>query len=194
MQTVKVLAGVAGVVIIGVVAFVLSGIYNIAATAPHWPITLFVLKVARDRSIAAHSSGVQLPDLKNSKLVAHGVEHFHEMCRLCHGAPGYPRQEFAEGLYPSPPNPASVEVQEKSDAELYWIIENGVKMTGMPAFGSTHNRELITGILALVRQLSKLTPDEYDALMKSSGLHKGGGEMHHGSTGSVGNTASPDTK
>lgn len=193
MQIVKVLAGIAGFVIIGVVIFVLSGIYNIAATAPHWPITLFVLQVVRDRSIAAHSSGVQLPDLRDSKLVVHGVEHFHEMCRLCHGAPGYSRQEFAEGLYPSPPNPASAEVQAKSDAELYWIIENGVKMTGMPAFGPTHNRELIAGILALVRRLPKLSPDEYGSLMKSGGLHEGGEEVHHGSTGGGGNTASPGT-
>ena len=91
--------------------------------------------------------------------------HFHETCRLCHGAPGYDRAEFAEGLYPSPPQLDSDGIRtEVTNAELFWIIQNGLKMTGMPAFGNTHTDRQIWSIAAFVRQLPKLDPAAYEKM------------------------------
>src|SRR4030066_2065147 len=113
------------VLLFGVVAaFVWSGSYNVAASVPHWKITHWFLEKVRERSISAHSRGTIVPSLNNPKLVETGFKNYHEMCRLCHGAPGYSRTEVAQGLYPTPPKLTSEDVVKKrNDAELYWVIK-----------------------------------------------------------------------
>jgi mono/diheme cytochrome c family protein len=164
MRCVKALALSAGAVIAGAAVFVASGVYDISATSPHWPVTRFVLELTRERSVETHSAGVELPDLKDPKLPEAGALLFRETCRLCHGAPGHPREKFAEGLYPNPPDPTSAEFQENSDAELYWIMGHGLKMTGMPAFSPAYAPKQLEGVLVLLRRLPKLSPQEFDVL------------------------------
>ena len=157
-----------GCVILAGAAFVLSGIYNVSADDPHWKATFLLLEAVRERSIAVHSKGISVPPLNNERLVDVGFPHFHDTCRLCHGAPGYPNKEFAEGLYPRPPFLGSHEVQsENEDRELYWIVKNGLKMTGMPSFGKTHSEEQLWGIVAFVRRLPSLDPQHYKEMVKT---------------------------
>src|SRR5688500_20399506 len=82
------------------------------------------------------------------------------MCVASHGAPGVERGILGKGINPEPPALA-VEAGEGSDSELFWIIKNGIKMAGMPAFGATHTDEQLWGILAFLRQLQDLSPQEY---------------------------------
>ena len=157
-----------GCVILGGAAFVLSGIYNVAADVPHWKVTYLLLEGVRERSIAVHSRGIKVPPLNEEGLVHTGLVHFHETCRLCHGAPGYQREEFAEGLYPKPPFLGSHEVQrENEDGEFYWVVKNGLKMTGMPSFGKTHSEEQLWGIVAFLRRLPSLDPETYKEMLKT---------------------------
>ena len=84
-----------------------------------------------------------------------------------------------QGLYPAPPDFTSKQTVLPSDAEVYWIIRNGLKMTGMPAFGSTHSDEEIWGIILFVRCVQNLTPEEYDTMVKTAGQHIEA-DHHHG--------------
>jgi mono/diheme cytochrome c family protein len=157
-----------GCVIVGGAALVLSGIYNVGADVPHWRVTFLILEAVRDRSISVHSKDIKVPPLNEESLVQKGFPHFHEMCRLCHGAPGYPREEFADGLYPNPPILSSHEVQrDNEDRELYWIVKNGLKMTGMPSFGKSHSEEQLWGIVAFVRRLPSLDPQTYKQMVET---------------------------
>ena len=91
-----------------------------------------------------------------------GFPHYHETCRLCHEGPGYLPAEFAEGLYPHPPGMTAGHLQEAlSDAEIYWIVKHGLKMTGMPTFGPTPDEEQLWGIVAIVEEIP---PDESRAV------------------------------
>ena len=70
-----------------------------------------------------------------------GAGEYAEMCSGCHLAPGMKRTEISQGLYPRAP-----ELRRKTDltpAEQFWIVKHGVKMTGMPAWGVTHDDELL---------------------------------------------------
>jgi mono/diheme cytochrome c family protein len=165
--------------IVVVAAFVWSGRYNVAATVPHWGITHWVLGKVRERSIAVHSKSITPPSLDNPKLIDSGFKEYHEMCRVCHNAPGYSRTEIARGLYPNPPDFTSKDIKMRSEAQLYWIIKNGIKMTGMAAFGPTHNEDELWGIVAFLRRLPKLKPEEYHAMMKAAGLDKEKEDHHH---------------
>jgi mono/diheme cytochrome c family protein len=167
-----------GLLIAAVAAFVWSGSYNIAASVPHWKITHWFLEKVRERSITSHSKGITVPSLNNPKLVETGFKNYHEMCRLCHGAPGYSRTEIAKGLYPGPPELTKRDEERPSDAKVYWVIKNGIKMTGMPAFGPTHSEDELLGIVAFLKRLPNLKPEEYRSLVKAAGLDKEK-EDHH---------------
>jgi mono/diheme cytochrome c family protein len=159
---------VLGCLIVGGGALVLSGAYNVAADVPHWRVTLLLLEAVKDRSIAVHSKGITVPPLNEESLVHEGFLHFHETCRFCHGGPGYPKEEFAEGLYPQPPSLNSPDLQrELGDRELYWIVKNGLKMTGMPAFGEIHPEEQLWGIVAFLRRLPSLDERTYEQMVET---------------------------
>jgi mono/diheme cytochrome c family protein len=159
-----------GLLLIAVAAFVWSGGYNVAASVPHWKITHWFLEKVRDRSISAHSKGIIVPSLKDPKLLDIGFKNYHAMCRVCHGTPGNSPNEIAKGLNPNPPDFTSKSIEMPNDAELYWVIKNGIKMTGMPSFGPTHSEDELWGIVTFLRRLPKLKPEEYNAMVKASGL------------------------
>lgn len=155
-------------IIVGVAIFIWSGVYNTAADVPHWKVTYLLLEEVRDRSISHHSRDIKAPSPKGQAALETGFDHFHEMCRLCHGAPGFERREFAEGLYPSPPSLDSDKIQkELGHAGLLWVITNGLKMTGMPSFSKTHTDEQIGDIVAFVEHLPDLGPKVYMEMLRT---------------------------
>jgi mono/diheme cytochrome c family protein len=146
----------------GALLYVWSGSYNIAATEPHWTVTSALIEMLRDRSVAARSDGIKAPDLNEPQLKEAAFSHYHQMCRLCHGAPAYPPEEFARGFYPAPPSMMSGHIQaELGEAELYWIVKHGLKMTGMPAFGPTHDEKELWGLVALAKEMPQTSPAQY---------------------------------
>ena len=87
------------------------------------------------------------------------------MCEECHGAPGVERSEMGKGLYPRGPKLLWA-AKEDSPSELFWITKNGIKMTGMPAFGPTHSDEEIWAIVAFVKKLPGIDSAFYDELSR----------------------------
>jgi mono/diheme cytochrome c family protein len=164
--------------IVGAVAFALSGLYNVSARVAHLAPTSLLLEAVRDRSIEHHSKDLELPSQDNPALAMAGAVHFDATCRKCHGAPGKAREEFAEGLYPQPPL-LSATAQQRSRKEIFWIIANGLKMTGMPAFGGNHEPEEIGAMTAFIRKLPELDEQAYAQSVQAS-LGHGGGDHHHG--------------
>src|SRR5262245_23013522 len=61
--------------------------------------------------------------------------HFADHCAICHGNDGSGETTMGRGMYPKPPDLRASQTQERTDGEIFWIIENGVRLTGMPAFG-----------------------------------------------------------
>jgi mono/diheme cytochrome c family protein len=87
--------------------------------------------------------------------------HFADHCAICHGNDGSGDTMMGHGLYPKPPNLKSAETQKLSDGELFWIIENGVRFTGMPAFGGPHSSPEDSWKLVLfIRHLPQLADQE----------------------------------
>jgi len=173
MKYLLTIAIVLAVFTVGAVLYVWSGIYNIAATEPHWSFTSSFIETLRDRSIALRSKNIQAPNLDDPKLKQAAFPHYHEMCRLCHGAPGYPPEEFARGLYPSPPIMTSGNIQKEfSEAEIYWIVKHGIKMTGMSAFGPTHKGEELWGLVALAKEIPEMSPEQYQEQVEEMGLEE----------------------
>ena len=154
-------------VVIGLVV-IYSGWYNVAATEPHAGITRWALSTLKHNSVEARAGEVTGEAPTDSASLAHGFEHFHAMCVQCHGAPGLDRGELGMGGRPEPPR-LEEEAGEWSDAELFWITKHGIRLAGMPAFGPTHSDAEIWGIVAFVRQLERMTEEEYAERVRSLG-------------------------
>jgi mono/diheme cytochrome c family protein len=166
------------VLAVAVAIFVFSGVYDIAAATPHWPITRWVMEQTRNRSIAMHAAGIKVPPgLDDPAKVAMGTAHFAAHCASCHGGPGVARSEAAEGLYPQPPDLARA-AGHYTQAELFWIVRNGIKMTGMPGW-SDHSDEEIWATVAFIEKLPGMTETDYGKLVVQS-MQMGGRHQHDG--------------
>jgi mono/diheme cytochrome c family protein len=124
-------------------------------------------RVARSIRSLAVPSGVKamrMPAMSEDTLWA-GMEHYARYCALCHANNGGgEKTPIGGGLYPKPPDLRAAATQQLTDGELYYIIDNGVRFTGMPAFGTGNpgatGDEGIWRLVQFVRRLPKITPDE----------------------------------
>ncbi len=175
----------AGIVLALVIPFlvVAIGLINMGATTEPGYVERSLATFAVRRSMALRAGETENPYANDPRALESGLVHFQDTCVQCHGAPGVEPAEFAKGL--NPPAPELSEVQaESSDGELFWLVSRGIRMTGMPAFGPTHSDEDIWKIVAFVRHLPRLTPEEKHKLQeKVAGGHQHGGQSeddrHH---------------
>jgi mono/diheme cytochrome c family protein len=178
----RVVLALVAVVFLGVAAgaaFIYSGVFNVAATDPHWPITYWAMETARVRSIQAHAAGIAVPSgLDDQEKIIGAVGHFSAHCAVCHGAPGADRGEFTAGMYPQPPSLTDVSKRYTS-AELFWILKNGIKMSGMPSMADDGD-EMLWSTVAFLEKLPNLSVDEYSDLWMASQAQGGHGMMNMG--------------
>jgi mono/diheme cytochrome c family protein len=148
-----------------------AGLYNIAADVPHTQSVYWLFETLRERSVAIRARDIVVPnDLDDANRISRGAGQYAEMCSSCHLAPGMKRTEISRGLYPRAP-----ELRHKTaltPAEQFWIVMHGVKMTGMPAWGVTHDDEVLWDVVAFVRKLPELTPEQYEALVRNAPKHE----------------------
>jgi mono/diheme cytochrome c family protein len=148
---------------LGITAAIWSGAYDVGADAPHGSVARKVLEQLRSRSVAHRVGGIVVPGLDDPAMIAEGAEHYSAMCAGCHLAPGVTESEIRPGLYPQPPDLVSVGIGDPREA--FWTIKHGVKMSGMPAWGTSHDDDEIWNIVAFLRRMPALTPAAYQALL-----------------------------
>ena len=134
------------------------------------------MNTVRERSVAIGAADIAVPgDLADAKRIASGAAQYDEMCSLCHLASGHEADRDQPGpLFGAP------ELRRKRDltpAEQFWVVKHGLKMTGMPAWGVTHDDALLWDVVAFLRKLPDLTADQYQTLVKSA--PKSHDEMMH---------------
>jgi len=152
--------------------FVRITAYDIGADQPHGPLLRGLLEALRERSIADRAQYINPPrDLADHERARRGAGHYDSMCADCHLAPGRPDSAMRKGLYPQPQNltqggrGSSANDPERSAARQFWIIQHGIKMTGMPAWSEGLDNQATWDIVALLQLLPNLSPEEYAALV-----------------------------
>ncbi|MBE1160851.1 c-type cytochrome [Dyella acidiphila] len=155
---------VAGILALGLLAYAYawSGFYNIGADAPHAPWTYRFLSMLREHSVQHHAKSIRVPALDDPALILKGAGQYAAMCTGCHLAPGMQQSELRAGLYPQPPMLAQQQVDPR---EAFWIIKHGIKMSGMPAWGTTHDDATIWSMVAFLQKLPGLTPAQYKEIV-----------------------------
>lgn len=123
-----------------------------------------VARYARSFAIPADVRERRMPPPTDEGLYA-GMEHYARYCALCHANNGSgQRTPLGGGLFPKPPDLRAEGTQNLTDGELFWIIDNGVRFTGMPAFGTGESTpagdKQLWELVGFVRRLPTLTSDE----------------------------------
>ena len=156
--------------IAGAAAFVYSGIYDVSASSPHSAVAEWAMETTRRHSVERRAGRVEAPDHSDDSLVLAGADDFERMCVQCHGAPDREPGEVGRGLNPPAPDLAE-SAKEMTSAEVFWVTKNGIKMTGMPAWGSTHDDQSLWPVVALVKRLPEIDAAAYrDLLTRAEGL------------------------
>ncbi|HEV7368105.1 cytochrome c [Arenibaculum sp.] len=161
--------GLAALGAAGGLAFVYSGIYDISAIAQHTRPVYWIFDVALRRSVAIRAPEAVPVDLDDPELLETGFDHYQVHCVQCHGAPGVAPQPFALGMTPLPANLAH-SARNWSPEEIFWIVENGVKMSGMPAWKFRMSPEEMWAVTAFVMHLPTIAPVRYRAMVEQGGL------------------------
>lgn len=96
------------------------------------------------------------------EVIRAGMEHYADHCAGCHANDGSGDTEMGRGLYPRPPDMRGPQTQSLSDGELFYIIENGVRLTGMPAWGDGSPESEVASwhLVHFIRHLPKLSEAE----------------------------------
>jgi mono/diheme cytochrome c family protein len=158
--------GIIGTILVAMAVWLVvayTGAYNVAASDQHADAVRWTLDTTMHRSVASRAGGAGLPDSFSQDLIAQGAQHYANSCAHCHGTPGGEPAEWSRGMRPEPPHLTEA-ATEWTPEEIHWIITNGIKMTGMPAFGPHHAPEQISALTAFVTTLPGLSADDYAAL------------------------------
>jgi mono/diheme cytochrome c family protein len=177
MKTLKCLLFIAAAFLVVGVAFVYSGVYPMGADVSHNKLTYWLLETAREQTITKASKNIAVPPLDDSDLLLVGGPDYNDMCVACHLKPGKTQSDMSIGLYPAPPNLSTRKDEhghdhaddgygdpEQSSRRQFWIIKHGIKASGMPAWGPTHDDQRIWAMVAFLQKLPELTPDQYQIL------------------------------
>ena len=157
--------GVLAIVVgIGAAAFFFGGFYSVAGTAEDPAFVTWALTRVRVASIDRHANDQPPANLDSAARVQAGAREFAEHgCATCHGAPGVEWAKFSEGLHPDPPDLKEV-VGQLSPAQLFWVVKNGINMTGMPSFAQAGAKDdEIWSIVAFLKKLPGVSEADYKA-------------------------------
>jgi mono/diheme cytochrome c family protein len=164
MRVLAVIGALAILAAIAAAVFFLGGYYNVAASAEDPGVVRWALTQARTASIARHAQDEAPTNIDDPETVKAGARAFSTLgCVNCHGAPGVKWAKFSEGLHPDPPDLKDV-VGETTPSQLFWVIKNGINMTGMPSFAAAGAKDNdIWAVVAFLKKLPSVSEADYKA-------------------------------
>jgi mono/diheme cytochrome c family protein len=133
---------------------------GLSATATPTKFEAFLAHRARSLATPANARAMVNPLQPSADNLRDARRHFADHCTICHANDGSGDTMLGRGMYPKPPDMRLVDTQNLSDGELFWIIEHGVRFTGMPAFPSHNDTDDNWKLVLFVRHLAALSPEE----------------------------------
>ncbi len=139
-----------------------------SARAQPMAVEKFAAVQARLMALPSNARKKQNPVPDSPEVIAAGREHWADHCATCHGNDGSGQTEFGKSMYPPAPNMRKRETQDMTDGELFYVIENGVRLSGMPAWstGTAEGQESSWKLVRFIRHLPRLSPEEISAMEK----------------------------
>jgi len=159
------LIGALGIIVgIAAAVYFFGGFYSVAGTQEDPALVHWALVKVRMASVAKHATDEPPAGFDAAANVQAGAKAFRARgCTNCHGGPGVDWAKFSEGLHPDPPDLKEV-VSDRTPSQLFWVIKNGINMTGMPSFGPTGVPDAeIWQIVAFLKKLPNVSEADFKA-------------------------------
>lgn len=149
---------------IAAAVFFLGGFYSVAGTQEDPAPVKWALVQVRTASISHHAADAPPAGINDPETVKTGARAYAALgCVNCHGAPGVTWAKFSEGLHPDPPDLKDV-VNDLTPSELFWVIKNGINMTGMPSFALAGAKDDdMWAVVAFLKKLPNVSEADYKA-------------------------------
>jgi cytochrome c553 len=156
-------------------AYAWSGAFNVAASSGHWAVTDWFLHWVMRNSVQTRAALTVPDDAADASGLVSAAGYYASSCASCHGAPGVRPLPIMQAATPPAPDLAK-NAKEWSDKQLFWILEHGVKFSGMPAWAAKDRPDEVRRMVAFVRRLPTMTPAEYRVLAGSNAQGFGAAE------------------
>ena len=159
-----------GIVVIGLVAAAAGLAYvrvtGLTARAKPSEAETGLARAVRSFAISGRDRARTNPVPRSEAAERAGLEHFADHCAVCHGNDGGGATNFGRGMFPPSPDLRAEPTQRMTDGELFYIIENGVRFTGMPAFatGTAEGEEESWKLVHFIRRLPRLSAPELERM------------------------------
>lgn len=144
----------------GAACVVFGGLYDVAATTPHYQPVHTLLETAMRQSVRLRARDIRPPPLDDAQLVTRGAACYRAKCVQCHGAPGVAQGDIGKSMQPLP-GPLVDARQRWHARELYWVTKNGIRMSGMPAWEYRLSDDDLWALVAFLQHLPDMTPPQY---------------------------------
>ena len=148
---------------LGALLFAWSGLYNVGATAGHWPAVGWLLGYTMKKSVELHAMPLAPPPLDAAALIERGAGHYETGCAPCHGAPGWARNRIPRNMLPQPPY-LPPRIERWNEKQLFWLVKHGLKYTGMPSWPAARRDDEVWAVTAFMLRLPDMDAEEYAAL------------------------------
>lgn len=158
------------VVVVAVALGILAGVYFVTAGVSARPqpaaLETSIARTVRNLAIGWHAGHPPNPVPNTDDSTAQGRAHFADHCASCHANDGSGDTEMGRGLYPRAPDMRLAATQNLKDHELFYVIENGIRLTGMPAWGTRTKagEEESWRLVRFIRHLPQITPEEIEQM------------------------------
>jgi mono/diheme cytochrome c family protein len=164
MKFLSLIGALAIIIAVAAGVFFFGGFYNVAATQPDLGVVAWALEHVREASISRHAVERPPASLEAPAAIQAGARAFAARgCTNCHGGPGVMWAKFSEGLRPDPPDLKDV-VKDRTTAQIFWVVRNGINMTGMPGFNLVEvPDEEIWTIAAFAKNIENVSEADFKA-------------------------------
>jgi len=125
---------------------------------------IVLARTMRHLAVPAKLRSLTNPIPASAAALQQGREHFADHCAQCHGNDGRGQTEMGRSLYPRAPDMTLPETQKLSDGELFAIIRNGVRLTGMPGWAGEHSEQDDWKLVLFIRHLPRMTKEEAESM------------------------------
>ena len=166
-RTILLVGAFAVLIVFGAVVFVKTSAGGFSARAdPTFP-EIFAARTARNLAMPPDARARVNPVPTTTEVLEEAMEHWADHCAVCHGNDGAGQVPMGKQMYPHAPDMRKEATQKLTDGELFYIIENGIRLSGMPGWGGTKAGEQASWKLVhLIRHLPDLSAEEIARMEK----------------------------
>ncbi len=168
-NTIKVFAvGTAAIAVVGILGVIVLARHGFSARDEPWAIEAFAARRLRILAVPAEARDAVNPISPSADVMASARAHFADHCAICHANDGSGDTAIGRNLYPPAPDMREPRTQSLSDGELFYVIHNGIRFTGMPAFGSGDPDEDLESwqLVHFIRHLLTISAEELQEMEK----------------------------